>query len=108
MESHILHNLKAWQLDKASFGYGYCMYRENEFILDAKTKLFNGISLHKYSHAFFNVQHIFSFANLTQDNINQDINFSKKQASLCNKHVKWIKQIFFSQNFFPICGIKYS
>jgi len=38
MESHILHNLKAWQLDKASFGYGYCMYRDNEFFLDAKTK----------------------------------------------------------------------
>lgn len=56
---------------------------------------------------FFNVQHIFSFANLTQDNINQDIKISKKQASPCNKHVKWIKQNFFSQAILPIYGIKY-
>lgn len=56
---------------------------------------------------FFNVQQIFSFANPTQDNINQDIKFSKKQASPCNKHVKWIKQIFFSQAILPIYGIKY-
>jgi hypothetical protein len=42
-----------------------------------------------------------------QDNINQDIEFSKKQASLCNKHVKWIEQIFFSKVILPICGIKY-
>jgi hypothetical protein len=39
MESHILHDLKAWQLDKASFGYGYCMYRDNEFFLDAQNKI---------------------------------------------------------------------
>jgi len=63
---------------------------------------FTNIDMH-----FFNVQHILSFANLTQDNINQDIDFSKKQASLCNKHMKWIKQIFFSQTILPICGIKY-
>jgi hypothetical protein len=54
---------------------------------------------------FFDVQHIFSFANLTQDNNNQEIDFSKKQASLCNKHLKWIKQIFFSQAILPVCGL---
>jgi hypothetical protein len=99
--------LKAWQLDKASFGYGHCMYRDNEHFLDAKTKLFNILTFTNIDMHFFNVQHIFSFANLIHDNINEEIDFSKKQASLCNKHVKWIKNIYFSQVILPICGIKY-